>query len=56
LIGSVCNCTVTVAAPDRDLSWLLVPVTVTVTGEAGAVTSPLALMVPPLADHVTAEL
>jgi len=29
---------------------------VTVTGEAGAVTSPLALMVLPLADHVTAEL
>jgi hypothetical protein len=47
---------VTVAAPDRDVSWVLVPVTVTVTGEAGAVTSPLALMVLPLADHVTAEL
>jgi hypothetical protein len=56
LIGTVCNCTVTVAAPERDVSWTLVPVTVTVTGEAGGVKSPLALMVPTLADHVTAEL
>jgi hypothetical protein len=47
---------VTVASPDRDVSWVLVPVTLTVTGEAGAVKSPLALMVPPLADHATAEL
>jgi hypothetical protein len=35
---------------------VLVAVAVTVPAVADAVKSPLALMVPPLADHVTAEL
>ena len=49
------DCTVTVAVPDFVLSCVLVAVTVTVPGEAGAVKSPLASMLPPLADHVTPE-
>jgi hypothetical protein len=35
---------------------VLVAVTVTEAAEAGAVKSPLELMVPPLADHVTTGL
>jgi hypothetical protein len=35
---------------------VLVAVTITVPAEAGAVKSPLGLMVPPFADHVTVEL
>jgi hypothetical protein len=49
-------CTVTAAVPDFVMSWVLVAVTVTLPTEVGAVRSPLALMVPPLADHATAEL
>ena len=49
-------CTLTVPVPDLVMSCVLVAVTVTVPAVAGAVRSPLALMVPPLADHVTAEL
>ena len=55
IVGGV-DCTVTVAAPDFVVSWVLVAVTVTVPGKAGAVKSPLASMLPPLADHVTPEL
>ncbi len=55
IVGGV-DCTVTDAVPDFVVSWELVAVTVTVPGEAGAVKSPLALMMPLLADHVTAEL
>jgi serine protease inhibitor ecotin len=45
------------AVPAFVASCVLVAVTVTVAAEAGAVKSPLELMVPPpLADHVTAEL
>jgi hypothetical protein len=44
------------ALPSLVVSWTLVAVTVTVPAEAGAVKSPLGLMVPPLAVHVTAEL
>jgi hypothetical protein len=50
------SCTVRVALPSLVVSWTLVAVTVTVPAEAGAVKSPLGLMVPPLAVHVTAEL
>jgi len=49
-------CTVTDAVPDLVVSCTLVAVTVTVAADAGAVRSPLELMVPALADHVTAEL
>jgi hypothetical protein len=35
---------------------VLVAVTITLLAEAGAVRSPLELMLPPLADHLTAEL
>jgi len=49
-------CTLTVAVPDFVVSCVPVAVTVTVLAVPGAVRSPLALMVPPLADHVTAEL
>ena len=56
MLGGVCNCTVTVAVPDFVVSWVLIAVTVTVHGKAGAVKSPLASMLPPLADHVTPEL
>ena len=52
----VSNCTITVAIPDFVVSSVLVAVTVAVAGEDGAVKSPLALMVPALADHVIAEL
>jgi hypothetical protein len=38
------------------VSCVLVAVTVTLPAAAGAVKRPLVLMVPPLADHVTAEL
>jgi len=50
------DCTVTDAVPDFVVSWVLVAVTVTLPGEAGAVKSPPVLIVPPPADHVTAEL
>jgi len=56
LLRGVCNCTVTVAAPDWDVSCALVAVTVTLPAVAGAVKSPLGFTVPSLADHVTAEL
>ena len=48
--------TVIVAVPDLVESCVLVAVTVTVAAEAGAVNSPLALIVPPLAVHFTPEL
>jgi hypothetical protein len=38
------------------MSSTLVAVTVSLPGEAGAVKRPDALMLPPLEDHVTAEL
>jgi hypothetical protein len=44
------------AVPEILVFWTLVAVMVTVAAAAGAVKSPLALMVPALADHVTAEL
>jgi len=47
---------VTVACPDFVVSCALVAVTVTVPEEEGAVNSPLAFIVPALADQVTAEL
>ena len=50
------DCTVTGAIPDFVVSCVLVAVTVTVPAVAGAVKSPLVPMVPPLADHFTAEL
>jgi hypothetical protein len=49
-------CTVTAAIPDLVVSCMLVAVTVTLPAEAGAVKTPLELMVPALADQVTAEL
>ena len=55
IVGGV-DSTVTAAVPDFVVSWVLAAVTVTVPAVADAVKSPLALMVPPLADHVTAEL
>jgi hypothetical protein len=50
--------TVTVAEPDRVLSWTEVAVTVTgvMLESGGAVNRPEALMLPALADHVTAGL
>ena len=48
--------TVTDVLPDFVESCMLVAVTVTEPALAGAVKAPLELMVPPLADHVTAEL
>jgi len=48
--------TATDAVPDFVESCVLVAVTVTVPAEAGAVNRPLALMVPSLADQLTAEL
>jgi hypothetical protein len=50
------DCTVMAAVPEIVVVCVLVAVTVTPPAEAGAVKSPLALMEPPLADHVTAEL
>jgi hypothetical protein len=50
------DCTVTNAVPDFVVSCVLFAVTVTVPAVAGAVKTPLPLMAPPLADHVTAEL
>jgi hypothetical protein len=55
IVGGV-DCTVTDAVPVLVVSWVLVAVTVTVPDVAPAVKSPLPLMAPPLADHVTAEL
>ncbi len=54
--ATVWTWTLTGAVPDFVASWVLVAVTVTLPAEAGAVNSPLALMLPPLALHVTAEL
>jgi hypothetical protein len=48
--------TLTGAVPDFVESWVLVAVTVTLPAEAGAVNSPLELMLPAPAVHVTAEL
>jgi hypothetical protein len=55
IVGDV-NCTTTAAVPDFVVSCVLVAVTVTVAADAGAVKSPLELIMPPLADHITAEL
>ena len=49
-------CTVMAEVPDLVGSSVLVAVMVTVPADAGAVKVPLVLMVPPLADQVTAEL
>lgn len=54
--GEVVDCTATDAAPDFVVSSVLVAVTVRFPAEAGAVKSPLAVMVPPLEDHFTVEL
>ena len=54
--GLAAIATVTVAVPDLLESSLLVAVTVTVAAELGAVRSPLALIDPLLAVHVTVEL
>jgi hypothetical protein len=56
LIVDEAGCTVTDALPDLVVSWTLAAVTVTVAAAAGAVRSPLAVIVPALADQVTAEL
>jgi hypothetical protein len=48
--------TVTVVLPVLLVSWTDVAVTVTVLAVAGAVNNPEELIVPALADHVTAEL
>jgi hypothetical protein len=48
--------TITVAVPDLLESSLLVAVTVTLAAALGAVRSPLVLIVPALAVHVTVEL
>lgn len=48
--------TVTIAAADFELSATLVAVTVTLPAEAGAVSTPPAVIVPPDADHVIALL
>jgi hypothetical protein len=48
--------TVTVVLPLLLVSWTDVAVTVTVPTAAGAVNIPEELIVPALADHVTAEL
>jgi hypothetical protein len=50
------DCTVTAVVPDFVVSWALVAITVTVPAVAGAVKTPLVLIVPAPADHVTAEL
>ena len=52
------GCTVTVAEPDLEVSWVLVAVTVTVTDplDPGAFSRPDELIVPALVFHVTAEL
>jgi hypothetical protein len=47
---------VTVACPLTEVLSVLVAVMVTVAGEDGAVSTPLVLMEPALADHVTLEL
>ena len=49
-------CTVTAAFPDTLGLCALVAVMVAVAAEAGAVKSPVALIAPTLADHVTEEL
>jgi len=54
--GVVVGCTATEAAPDFVVSSVLVAVTVMFPAEGGAVKSPLELMVPPLADHITVEV
>jgi hypothetical protein len=56
VIVEVATCTLTDAVPDFVASCLLVAVTVTVPAEAGAVKSPLAFIVPSLAENETAEL
>ncbi len=48
--------TVTDAVLDLLVFWVLLAVTVTVAADAGAVNRPFVLMVPALADHLTAEL
>jgi hypothetical protein len=54
--ATVWTWTLTVAFPDFVASCVLVAVTITLPAEAGAVNNPPALMLPPLALHVTAEL
>lgn len=56
VLCDACSCTVTVAVPDVVVSCVLVAVTVMLPVVAGAVKSPLELMVPALADQVTLEL
>ena len=46
----------TAAFPDTVGFWVLVAVRVAVAAERGAVKSPVELIVPTLADHVTDEL
>ena len=54
--GAAGAVTATVAAPVLVGSCTLVAVTARVPADAGAVTSPFAVIEPPLTDHVTAEL
>jgi hypothetical protein len=49
-------CTLTDAVPDTAVFCTLAAVTVTVEAVDGAVKAPFAVIVPALADHVTAEL
>jgi hypothetical protein len=49
-------CTVTDAVPDVVVSCVLVAVTVTIPGAAGAVKTPPAVMLPALVDQLTVEL
>jgi hypothetical protein len=56
VIVEIAACTATAALPVLLASCVLVALTVTLPAAAGAVRTPLELTVPPLADHVTAEL
>lgn len=50
------NWTTRAAVADFDVSSILVAVTVTVVAELGAVNKPAEVIVPPVVDHITAEL
>jgi hypothetical protein len=56
LLAGTRKATATAAVPEIALSCALVAFTVTCAGDDGAVKIPLELMVPALADHVTAEV
>jgi hypothetical protein len=54
--GAVGACTFNEAEPDLAGFWVLLAVMATVAADEGAVNRPLVVMVPALADHLTAEL